>query len=381
MANKKKIVPKKNISILSKKGNGFGILTYKVSTLVVFQELECYSEILTCSIVAVITIVNMVQIRAMRPMSSAQEVDTSDSYKLYKSRVIRNDPGVILKSCLAAAAVFPYLGETPEAVQEQLDSIISSKGANGKIVNSPPTKSNYALWTYGTIAQIGGIMNSCPATNPSVLGINQPLLLDVKEILKMFDLPGKPTYEEIIARTRNFFITNPVDGQVSDSFVFKEVFDGSKSITPLEEEILGESFIVREDASRLRIGASGSIPKNSPTPEDIVKYLSTFERTRYEQAGKMGARDVLISLNRKVMVAMAAEMATNLKGSPSENNIEEDILEVPDIDNDGIEQVRDIDVEVEVKPVENSGTTKHTTAPGTEKRNVRIRNQSMRSSG
>jgi hypothetical protein len=43
-------------------------------------------------------------------------VDVSDSYKLYKARIIKGEPGVILQTCLASACAFPFLGETVEAV-------------------------------------------------------------------------------------------------------------------------------------------------------------------------------------------------------------------------------------------------------------------------
>jgi hypothetical protein len=359
MAKKKNISnSKKAINILSKKGNGFGISTFKISTLSVFQELSCYDEIIINSLVAIIVIVNMIQIRAMRPTSSAQEVDTSDSFKLYKSRIIRNDPGTILKSSLAAAAAFAFLGETPEAVEKQLNSIINSGGQNGKLITTPITKNNYALWIYGSISQIGGFMNSCPATNPSIFGLNQPLALTVQNIIDSIDLPGKPSYDEVILRTRNYIITNPMDGQVSESFNFKEVLDGLKPTTPLEDEILGKSFIIREDDSRLRIGASGSIPKNAPTPEDLVKYLSTFDRTRYAQAGIVGARDVLISLNRKVMDLMKAER------------------EAADTENFTVDEESEDATSVEEQPVTEPETTKQSSALGSDKRNVRRRNQS-----
>jgi hypothetical protein len=83
---------------------------------------------------------------------------------------------------------------------------------------------------------------------------------------------------------KQVIITNPADGQISESFIFKEVFDGKIKITPLEEEILGPDFITREDEGRLRVGSSESIPSDVPTEADLKAHLSPFEMKCYQQA-------------------------------------------------------------------------------------------------
>jgi hypothetical protein len=215
-----------------------------------YQQLSNYDEIIINCIVAIAGIVIMIQIRALRPNSTSQMVDTSDSYRLYKARIIKAEPGQILKTCLAAAPVFTFLGDTPDAVEESLADIVKLSGGNAKTLSGIPTKSNYTLWIHGAMSQIGGFLNSCPATNPSIFGISQPLLLDIKGIIKFIDLPNMPSYDTVISAVKNAIITNPVDGQISETLIFKEVMDGFKTATPLEEEILGKSIIIREDIGR-----------------------------------------------------------------------------------------------------------------------------------
>jgi hypothetical protein len=170
------------------------------------------------------------------------------------------------------------------------------------------------------MSQIGGVLNSCPATNRTVFGVSQPLALDVKKILDLIDLPNKLSYDEVILAARMNIMTNPIDGQVSEGFVFKEVLDGLKTSTPLEEEIMRKSFIIREDTGRLRVGTSGSIPSGAPTDSDMKKYLSSFEYTRYKQASVIGARDILIDLNRKVVFLMSQEVTENDESPDKEGN-------------------------------------------------------------
>jgi hypothetical protein len=298
---------KKVINILNKKGNGFGVSSYKMSSLAVFQSLSNYDVIILNSIVAAIGVVIMVQIRALRSNATAQMIDTSDSYRLYKSRIIKAEPGQILKTCLAAAAAFPFLGETPEDVEQTLAEIVKLSAGNAKVLSGNPTKSNHILWIHGAMSQIGGFLNSCPATNPSIFGISNPLSLDVRKIIELIDVPNKPSYEFVISAVREAIITNPIDGQVSESLIFKEGTSGLKVATPLEEEVLGPNFIIREDVGQLRVGVSGSIPNGAPTIDDIKKHLSAFEFIRYQQATIIGARDVLINLNRKVVFSMASQ--------------------------------------------------------------------------
>jgi hypothetical protein len=60
----------------------------------------------------------------------------------------------------------------------------------------------------------------------------------------------------------------------------------------------------------LAVGASGSIPSGAPTIDDIKTHLSPFEFTRYQQASIIGARDILISLNKKVILSMSSTPQT-----------------------------------------------------------------------
>jgi hypothetical protein len=122
MAGKR--IQKKVVSILTKKGNAISISTYKIQTIEVFQELDAYGDIVMSTIVTMTVIVIMIQIRTMRLSASAKLVDTSESYKLYKNRILKGERGIIFKASLAAAGAFVFLDETKEAVEYRLDEII-----------------------------------------------------------------------------------------------------------------------------------------------------------------------------------------------------------------------------------------------------------------
>jgi hypothetical protein len=204
-------------------------------------------------------------------------------------------------------------------------------------------------WINGAISQISGYINSCPATNSSIFGINIPMTLGVQGIMDLIDLPNKPSYAKVMTELRRSLTINS-EGQVSEELRFNETLDGSKKTTPLEDEIL-PNLITREVVGRLVVGESGYIPPATPTMEDLKKHLTPFEIIRYEQAGKVGARDVLRDLNSKVLVSMQNLKADEKLMEEEPALVEENVAK----DNDGTMQA------TVLKSNTRSGQRKHKT--------------------
>jgi hypothetical protein len=281
--------------------NEFVVGEYNLKNVGVFDGLLLYKQAILYVCSWAVTIVLLCQIRALRADSSAQAVDVSPSFKFYK-KLVTGKIGQAVGTLTVAYDAILYLEQEPKKLNEQLVDLLDNNTGTSKHIEKV-TKDNWSLYILGGVARFIGLGNSCPCSNYKVFGIENPLGLNIQNILDYIEVPNKPTVEDVKLFLQNQFYA--VDNGERKQINFDENEIGDKGYAPLELEIFGpDKTPMRQISLKTRsatLGADGAIPGNAISKVDLETYLTPLERVRYEQAAKAGMKKMLQDLNKKVI--------------------------------------------------------------------------------
>lgn len=301
---------KKSNSLMNKESTIFTIGNFTLGDLGVFSFTSFYKRLalMACSFAVVITL--LCQLRAMRPESPSRSVDITPAFKFYKNKIITSDIGHATCLMVASKDCVVHMDEDPVAMESQLIELLDASQGSSKYIKTP-TANNWVLYIYGATSRMLGLANSCPSTNYKVFGIGNPLDLSVQKILDMINIPNKPSKEEVVE-----FLKEKLTNESNDAPSFEEPgFQNGEKAAPLEIEIFGENNLPKRSITirprAVALGIDGTIPDNAISKEDLVKYLTPIERVRYEQAAKAGIKNILTSLNERIIRKIEQESVSS----------------------------------------------------------------------
>jgi hypothetical protein len=308
---------------------------YPLAQLDTFTELTYYQNALIFIASTFVTIALLCQLRSLKPDLPSAKLDQSPSFKFYKKRVLLDSTGRIAALFMAisqpsALACLPT-SDDPGDLDNWLISLIDTYQGNEKYIEKASTD-NIMYYVCGQMSRLLGMFNSCPASNMSIFGISSSCVdWDVKDVLKAIpyadinNLDSALVIDNIKKDCAIAESATPGDPGTSYRPVFDESpFTGANSIDggcKLENSIFSGGLMpIRSKGKSATLDSIGGLPENPLKQEDLDAFLSKIERKQYESAIKIGKREVLSSLNKRVMDRMKIAESSSDEGEDTDGD-------------------------------------------------------------
>lgn len=323
-ATKKKLMGDKIVEKIEIRG-------YPLTSLDTFSELDYYPNAIVFIASTLVVITLLCQLRALKPDSSSAKLDQSPAFKFYKKRVLLDSTGKIAALFIAisqsqALACLPT-SNNMEDLDSWLMAIIDTYQGNEKSIEKASTE-NIMSFVCGQMSRLLGLFNSCPASNMAMFGLSTACVdWGVSDVLKAIPVEAIQKLDPAVVINQINKDCSIVETSSGDSFsssinpTFDEPpYTGSLTVLggcKLELEIFGKDLMpIRSRKKSATLDALGGMPENNKT--DLEKFLNKIELKQYESALKVGKKDVLTMLNKRVIDRMnASRAATTPTAAPS----------------------------------------------------------------
>lgn len=296
------------------------IKAYKFENISGLKACNSYSNFIEYSVMCMVVVILLCQLRSLRPDSSSAKLDQLPSFRYYKKRVTLDTPGQALSLALATSLpeAIVFLPDNPDELEDWMLSAMESYVGNEKFIErcSP---NNVIDFVCGNMSRILGYLNSCPASSMHSFNVDSSVLeWSVQDVVNRMAIPESSNIRisHIIERLRVECFELP-----QNPVTFAEPpFSGTHAIEggcKLEKEIFGKDMPIRltkpdESPSGLTSGF---------TDEQLSK-LSSLERRKLEAAFKVGKKD-LISKYQRIILQRSTEPETAISEPPVSVRLQE----------------------------------------------------------
>lgn len=256
---------------------------------------ETAAEILTCFIITGVAVIILCQISVSSRPETVEFIDSLDSVKHVKSKIINAHYGMTTSACIAITSVFPYAmddlcmdGDTANKASTIAKELVATSKANVKRIK--PDKNNWLPSARGELGAIKGQMLSCPSTNLRIINIDgtEVLSYDLETAINKLGFhqstleKHKISVDKIRDILKKIFLTDnggiPIDKVVYEepSFVRSRV----------QTDILGD-LVVRTGELKTKL-VKGQEPSTTLSKASLAKYLSKDQLFAYQIAIRTG---------------------------------------------------------------------------------------------
>lgn len=261
-------------------------------------------------VAAIIGIVIMVQIRFAKADDSHVNIDKSPSYKFYKKRLMISSPGLSYALMLACSSAAAFMPDDPDERLDLFISLLDSYSGNTRFIETL-SKNSLVQYIHGHMSRSLGILNSCPASNPAMLGLDKECMTwGIDDVYKLLpDFLQKAKKQDVVNIIRSECKT-----EGTNILLAEKPLNGpntKQGCTILESEVFGDCTPVRSKSSLVSdyVGESGKMPEGSISKADLERYLSPLQQKKYVACAKLGLTADLVKYNEIVKKAKASEIA------------------------------------------------------------------------
>lgn len=296
------------------------IAKYELDSISTFLSLKSYKHILTLSTIAMVCTIMLCQIKCMKPDASSRSLDQLPSFKLYRKRIITNNPGHALAITIATALpeVLVHLpSQGADEIEEWMYAVLDCYIGNEKVL-SKASSNNITDYVSGHMSRILGYLQSCPSSNIGIFNINSSIVnWNLEDTINNLPKPlSEVPKEDVINLFKEIIL---VDGEI-DSFMEKSLegsfsIDGSSKI----EYDLWESKVPK----RLNPSANSVIVNKDIDQETAKLYLTDIEYRTYKAAILINKKEIINKLNRVIKEKQDSEKTTRKITRTSSSNEEE----------------------------------------------------------
>jgi hypothetical protein len=279
---------------------------YSFSNIEGLEPLESYDNIVKLTVLCMVTVVLLVQLRIIKPDTSGSSLDRSPSFRFYKKKCLLADPGYATAVALAAGLpeLIIFLPDDPEELVAFLTKTLDSYVGNEKFIEVP-TQGNIIECLWGHISRICGFLNSCPAANMSLFNLSAAAAeLSIGDVIKMIPIQAAQSLSprEVAESLKVLFSTKDENGNYVPP-TFEEVpLSGPVAVdgcSKIEAEIFGDDLPIRKLGSGKSI--SGPSSSSKVTLAEAEQHLDPLQLRKYRAALELG-KTSLISKYEKIIV-------------------------------------------------------------------------------
>ena len=239
--------------------------------------------------------VNLMQIRSFNLGSPIAELDQLSSVKFYKGLLARNSKPLAAALVIIDTAAFVPPNASNKEVLDEIENYADRMTGNSQALERV-TEQNLVQYRFGLASRILGQLQSCPMTNPDLLGFDQRKVQDLslEDICKCVGF-GDPAKAK----------TQILDVVGNQSTVFNEpsLATGPTlgGYTKLEKEIFGDNIVRTQPINaKTSVGFGGMVQLNSINKSAITDVLDPWELQVYKSASDSGNIKVLKDMNELI---------------------------------------------------------------------------------
>lgn len=290
----------------SAKHSNFIIGEFALNKIQVLNVIDSYDtvELMACSLAVVIAL--LCQVSAARAASEYEgNVDTSDTFKFWKSRFFKTDNTLVPMVCLATAASISYSEPDPQVLENEIIADVDGYRGNLPYIKNLNAK-NYRRWRAGLVARLLGWINSCPATNISIFGLDSKTVdtLSIQQVINSIGFSNPPSAQKVAEH-----IISVVSDEGESHLLFNEPpISEASNCTAIENELLQYGLEITRAPK-----PSSATPKpfaGEFTRSVLEAHLTPLEMQVYDNAVAIGNPSRIKAFHEKVRVALGT--ATNV---------------------------------------------------------------------
>jgi hypothetical protein len=278
----------------SKSSGKLHVQKYSFENVEGLAPLESYDNIVNLLVLCMVTVVMLVQFRIIKPDASGASLDRSPSFRFYKKKGILADPGFATAAALAAGLpeLIIYLPDDPQELEYFLIKALDSYVGNEKFIETP-TQGNITECLWGHISRICGFLNSCPAANMSIFGLNATAAeMSISDVIEAIPIKAAQNIspESVATSLRELFSTKDENGNLIPP-TFEEAPLSSpvavSGCSKIEAEIFGDTLPTRRIFKGSGKSSAGSSSGNVSL-EDAEQHLDALQLRKYKAALELG---------------------------------------------------------------------------------------------
>jgi len=297
MPKKKLKTHKKSISFSGNSSPTFGGVP--VSQVLELQSVlpkVFYEELLIVIAVVLLLVVCLGQIRSYNLGVPIGELDQLKSVKFYKEKLL--GAGKLLASTLAIVRTIDFISPGSTSADLEADIKNYADGMKGNVpVLENVNRDNLVPFRLGLMGRILGQLQSCPMTNPSLIGFKQSALQDLS-VEDVCGMVGVKDVEKVKAMYHDLVGPN-------HAFEEPQITSGPSlvGLTKVEHGLYGENMVRTREipaGAKTSVGFGGMIQSNSVNARLIRETLSRIEYLQYQAAKKNVNIEALRRLNQLV---------------------------------------------------------------------------------